>query len=192
MDSRSSRRRRQSAADKVGGHDLHDHLKPCNSTRTTSNQDISLSTFCLIIPILLLTAALLTFILLYRLDNSTILPTTLNKIESNALYVNADSTLLVFISSWMSSLLPCMTAFAVALATYPIAQQLVRDSKSEKHDRLLTSFQLSIAIRFVNGSTWSSLWNLFRYNTSWNKPAARHGAALISITMITLIMVLLG
>lgn len=157
MDPRPYRRCRQSGAGKPDGYDHHHHLKSCHSTRTTSNQDISLSTFCLIVPILLLTTALLTFILLYRLDNSTILPTPPNQIEGNALYVNADSTLLVFISSWMSSLLPCMTAFAVALATYPIAQQLVQDSNSEKHDRLLTSFQLSIAIRFVNGSTWSSL-----------------------------------
>lgn len=192
MDSHPPRRRRQSLAGNPEEYDDHHHLKPCKTTRSTSNQDISWSTFCLIVPILLLTTALLTFILLYRLDNSTILPTPPNKIESNALYVNADSTLLVFISSWMSSLLPCMTAFAVALATYPIAQQLVQDSNTEKHDRLLTSFQLSIAIKFVNGSTWSSLWNLFRYNTGWNKPAARHGAALISITLITLIMVLLG
>lgn len=169
-----------------------DGFKESYTTRPSAYWQIGLSALGLIAPMLLLTAALITFILLYKVDKSTLMPMNPAKIEHNAIYVHADSTLLVFVSSWMSSLVAFLTAFAITLATYPIAQQLLQDSTDGKLDRLLTSFQLSIVIMFMNGSIWNSLWNLLRYNTSWNKRALRHGAALISITLVTTAVIFLG
>lgn len=163
-----------------------------SSTRPNANSEIGLSALGLVVPMLALTATLLTFIMLYRVDKATVLAISPDKIEANAIYVDADSTLLVFVSSWMSSIVPLLTACAITLATYPIAQQLLWDSNKGRHRRLLTSFQLSIAIKFANGSIWASLLNLLQYRISWGRPVARHGIALISITIVTVVMIILG
>lgn len=161
-------------------------------TKLRPNQDIALSTFCIIAPVLVLTVTLLGYIHFYRVDRSTIRPQASGYIQNNAVYVEANSTLLVFVSSWLSSIVPVLTASAITLATYPISQQLLRDSRDGKHDRLPTSFQLSIAIRFVNGSVWASLWGLLRYNTRSKKPIRHYSTALTSVAAVTVIMVILG
>lgn len=179
-------------------HHQHQHKpKPddsheCNCMRLSANQDIALSTFGLIAPTILLTAALWTFVLLYKVDKASILPVDSSKNEDGVIYVDASSTLLIFVSSWMSSLVPLLTVCAITLATYPIAQRLLEDSTLNTQKSLMTSLQLGIAIKFVNGSTWSSLWNLFRYSMCRNRPVTSCSTVLISITAVTIVAVVLG
>lgn len=175
-----------------GNQHEHDHLHVYDDMRPSANRDIALSTACLIVPTVLLSVGLLSFIYIHKIDNSTILAISPETIQDTAIYVDASSTVLVFISSWMSSLAPLLTAFAVALATYPIAQQLLQDSNDERRDKLPTSFQLSIAIKFVNGSTWSSLWNLLHYSAHRRRSMSRHSPTLVSVTMVTITMIILG
>jgi len=178
----------------------NDKLKQSNTFPTTlmrhnkargTRQDIVWNALCLTIPMLLLTLALLVLIFLYRIDVEAAPYPTLEgnstaSMTSDAYYVNRSSTLVIFIASWMSSLAPMMSGFAISLAAYPIAGRLLDDTLQQHKDKLLTPFQLSLTMKLLNGSSWSALWSMLLYRIGWGKRVIRQGAALRALFKVTL------
>lgn len=143
----------------------------------------------------LLTAALVLMVFKYRvtpeIENEFSRPNS-TAFTEDAYYVHADSTMLVFLASWMSSLAPLLAGCAISLAAFPIAQNLFEDTLSTFQDRLPTPFQLTIALKFINGSTWSALWDLLLYRVRWRSQPGRRCAALEALTTVTITTLLLG
>lgn len=159
-------------------------------------QEIAWNAFFLTFPMLVLTCLLFAFVFGYQIDrdeepfeqlkgNESSLP------DDDAYYVNLSSTMLIFLASWMSSLAPMLAGFALTLAAYPVAGKLFEDTNQQNRDRLLTPFQLHLALRLINGSTWSAIWNLMLYRLGWGKRVKAQGAALVSLFRVTLLVVFL-
>lgn len=143
----------------------------------------------------LLTAALVLMVFKYKVttesENQFSRPdTTLS--ANDAYYVHADSTMLVFLASWMSSLAPLLAGCAISLAAYPIAQKLFEDTLSTSQERLPTPFQFAIALKFINGSTWSAIWDLLLYRFRRRSQTVQRCAALEALTSVTVTTLLLG
>lgn len=162
-------------------------------------QDIVWNAFLLTFPLLVLTCGLFALIFAYRVDlsfrssslansatrNTTDLP------DKGAYYVDLSSTTLIFVASWMSSLAPLLTGFAITLAAYPVAETLLEDSDKGARERLLTPFQLHLALRLLDGATWGSIWNLLLYRLGWGKHVKSQGAALTSLFSVTSVVLFL-
>lgn len=91
----------------------------------------------------------------------------------------------------MSTIAPFLSCFAITLAAYPIAQRLLHDSESVYTDRLPTPYQLYMALKLMDGGTWTALWNLLLYNESWKKRANRHATALASLSAVAISTIVL-
>lgn len=142
----------------------------------------------------LLTAALLTLVFEFRsnTEDTFIAETHHSAILNDAFLVDADSTTLIFLASWMSSLAPLLTVFAVTLATYPVAQELLEDTRSQSRKKLPTPYQLSLALSIMNGSTWTGLWNFVLYRLGWKQRASRRSSMLDSVAAVAFVALLLG
>jgi len=159
-------------------------------------QQIAWNTALLTIPMLILTSVLFAFVFGYRIDLEEEPYPNLKGNEStlgddSAYYVDLNSTLLIFLASWMSSLAPMLAGFAITLAAYPIAGRLFEDTMQSNRERLLTPFQLNLTLKLVNGSTWSSLWSLLLYRIGWGKRVQGQGVALTSFLKVTIVVVFL-
>lgn len=159
--------------------------------------DIAWNTFFLTIPMLVLTCILFSFIFGYRVT-STVAPferlrgsNSSSQLSNDAFFVDLNSTFLVFIASWMSSLAPMLASFAIALAAYPVAERLYHDTMQYKRENLLTPFQLHLTLRLITGSTWVAIWNMLLYRLGWGKGSKRQGTALTSLFRLTCMVVLL-
>lgn len=161
-----------------------------------SRIDIFSNVFALSAPILLFSAAFITLILYFQVplesnSDKYLFPVTDTALDTRAYYVKLPSTLLIIAASWMSTLAPLLSGFAIALASYPIAQRLLHDSDTHQHQALPTPFQLGLVLRFLDGATWSGLWNLLLYTETWKKRADRHATVLASLSAVNLSTILL-
>lgn len=159
-------------------------------------KEITWNAFFLIFPVLLLTCLLFAFIFGYRVDQKgepfeQLRGIGSSSLDNDAYYVNLNSTLLIFLVSWMSSLAPMLAGFAVALAAYPVAARLFEDTTQQNQVRLLTPYQLHLTLRLINGSTWGAMWKLMVYRLSWGKRVKGQGAALVSLFRVTLVVIIL-
>jgi hypothetical protein len=66
--------------------------------------------------------------------------------ESGVYYVNLNSTLLVFVSSWVSSVAPLLGSFILALTTYHICRNYLRQVRANRRQALLTPYQFSLTL----------------------------------------------
>ena len=165
------------------------------STRA-KRQEIAWNAALLTIPMLILTSILFAFVFGYRVNLEEEPFPNLKGNESTlgddeAYYVDLNSTFLIFLASWMSSLAPMLAGFAITLAAYPIAGRLFEDTMQSNRERLLTPFQLNLTLKLVNGSTWSGLWSLLLYRIGWGKRVQGQGVALTSFLKVTIVVVFL-
>lgn len=161
-----------------------------------SRHDIFVNFLALSLPILLLSAGFIALVLVYQVDlksnpDNYLFAVANATADPHAYFVKLDSTLLIIVASWISTLSPLLSGFAIALATYPVAQKLLHDSDISNHQTLPTPYQLSLALKLIDGATWSGLWNLLLYNESWKKRAHRHATALASLSAVTLATIFL-
>lgn len=161
-----------------------------------SRLDIFVNFLGLSAPMIICSAPLIALVLLYqvRLDsdpNDYLFAVANATADPHSYYVNLDSTLLIVGASWMSTIAPFSSCFAIALAAYPIAQRLLHDSDGVYPDRLPTPYQLYMSLRLIDGGTWAALWNLLLYNESWKKRANRHAVVLASLSAVTISTIVL-
>lgn len=103
-----------------------------HSQGITSHQvGIAWSWFLVTVPIAALTAVFLVLVFHYRLYHgdppfpNLRLPSAED--EKNVVYVDLSSSMILFTTSWASSVAPMLSSFVVALASCPIARRLSRD-----------------------------------------------------------------
>ena len=152
------------------------------------------SALLLTLPMLLLTIALLALIFGYQVKSSQapfpgLIGNSTDSVVAGAFYVDLPATFVIFVSSWMSSLAPILVGLAISLAIYPISDQFLADSMQSNGDRLLTPYQLAIALKFISGAVWGGLLDLANY---WiGKRAQIQGKTLRSLTWATVSLVFL-
>lgn len=158
------------------------------------NREIVWSALLLTLPLLILTCVFFAFVFGYQVD---IEDAPFERLKGNgsalddgsAYYVNLSATFLIFLASWMSSLAPMLTGVAITLAAYPVAGKLLEDTTSQNPEKLMTPFQFNLAVRLIDGSAWSGLWNVTRYRFGWGKRNRSHSGALAALIRMTLIFV---
>ena len=172
------------------GYSPHDRL-----SIKTKRQEIAWNAGLLVVPMLVLTSVLFAFVYGYQVkfeDGPFLnLKGSNSSHADDAYYVDLNSTFLIFLASWMSSLAPMLAGFAITLAAYPIAGRILEDTMMQNRDRLLTPFQVNLTLKLVNGSTWSGLWSMILYRFGWGKRVKGHGAALASFLKVTVVLILL-
>lgn len=159
--------------------------------RRSGWQYILINSTCLILAVALLTLAFIVYVVKHQFkpgdQGSELFPRESNVPSDNAIYVLVNAATLVFLASWMSSVVPLLTGSAIALATYPVAQSLFKDTVVKNRvDHLPTSFQLSLMLKLINGSIWRGLWGLLQYEVAWKKQTARRATTLTSLAMATI------
>ena len=132
---------------------------------------IAWSWFILTVPITALTIAFLVLVFYYSLNHGDYLFKNLRlpspKDENDALYVDLNSGIILFVASWASSLAPLLSRFVLSLVSFPITRRLFYDMQGSRLDRLPTPYQLALTLKFIDGSALGGIWNWFLYLFSW-------------------------
>lgn len=160
------------------------------------SSDIALACIYLTVPLTTLTVILLSLIYTHRIVHEegpfSNLPVANLNNDRHSVYVTLSSTFIVFIASWMSSLAPVLAGFAVGLAAYSVGQKLLRDTRRAKLENLPTPYQLSLTLRFLNGSTWTALWFWVLYKLGWRQKPLAQAKSLTSVIAIAVATTILG
>jgi hypothetical protein len=157
---------------------------------------VALSFFILTGPMLAFTAVLLGLVFYYRVKHTDgPFPNLQNKEmhdEAGIYYVRLSATFLIFISSWSSSLGPLLVGFALALAAYPIARQLLRQARANNPRELLTPHELALTLKFLEGGGFGALWAWVKYLANPRQKRQPQATTLVSVASVTVVAVSLG
>jgi hypothetical protein len=163
---------------------------------TSHRAGIAWSWFLITVPISALTAVFLALVFHYRLQHgdppfpNLRLPSAED--EKNVFYVNLSSNVILFSTSWASSVAPMLSSFVLVLASFPIARRLSRDIQRGRADRLPTPYQLSLTLKFIDGSPLGAMWGWICYVLSWNKGGERQTPPLRAASTVAVLATLLG
>ncbi|KAJ5403236.1 hypothetical protein N7509_003107 [Penicillium cosmopolitanum] len=112
--------------------------------------------------------------------------------ENNAVFVDLNSSVILFVTSWASSLAPMLSGFLMALASFPIARQLSNNIRNGRTDSLPTPYQLGLTIRFLDGSALGAIWSWMIYVVSWRKTRVPQTPLLVTTSNIAVLATVLG
>lgn len=163
---------------------------------TSHRAGIAWSWFLITVPISALTAVFLALVFRFRVYHGD--PPFQNlrlasaEDEKNVFYVNLSSSIILFSTSWASSVAPMLSGFVLVLASFPIARRLSRDTQRGRVDRLPTPYQLSLTLKFVDGSLLGAMWDWICYLLSWNKGGERQTPPLRAASSVALLATFLG
>ncbi|GFF41089.1 hypothetical protein IFM58399_06146 [Aspergillus lentulus] len=163
---------------------------------TSHRAGIAWSWFLVTVPISALTAVFLALVFHYRLHHGDSpfpnlrLPSAED--EKNVFYVNLSSSVILFSTSWASSVAPMLSSFVLVLASFPIARRLSRDIQRGRADRLPTPYQLCLTLKFIDGSLLGAMWDWFCYFLPWNKGGERQTPPLRAASTVAVLATLLG
>lgn len=169
---------------------------PTGKSMTGRYADIITSFVIVTIPMLLFTAVLLGLVFHYRVSHNS--PPFENLLvagaqdEAGVYYVNIEATVLIFISSWSSSLAPILTGFVVALVAYPIARKFLQEARAHRPQQLLTPYQLALTLKFWDGGGVGALWNWLKYVFGWRSKRQRQASPLKSTASVTVLAIILA
>ncbi len=147
------------------------------------------------IPMLAFSAALLGLVYRYRVTHSIPTDDRLRSSdttdEPGVYYVKLSATVLIFISSWSSSLGPLLLSFLMTLASYPLARHFWHDIRQQK-DTLPTPFQFALSLKFIGGGGWGALYSWSRYLVGWKKQRQFQSTLLTESAFVTVVATILG
>ncbi|RAL00752.1 uncharacterized protein BO80DRAFT_502163 [Aspergillus ibericus CBS 121593] len=154
------------------------------------------SWFLLTVPLTCLTAVFLALVFSYRIGKGDSgyesLWEGLTLDLSGAYYVNMNSSVLLFVTSWSSSLAPMLSGFLITLASFPIARRYLQDIQNGHFERLPTPYQLTLMMKFFDGGTLGATWSWIVYVVSWGKKRQPQTKPLTSAASVALLATLLG
>ncbi|PWY96049.1 hypothetical protein BO94DRAFT_530757 [Aspergillus sclerotioniger CBS 115572] len=157
---------------------------------------IILSWFLLTVPLTCLTAVFLALVFSYRVKKGNSPYITLYEgltlDFSSAYYVNMNSSILLFVTSWASTLAPMLSGFLITLASFPIAHRYLQDIRNARFERLPTPYQLTLMMKFFDGGTLGATWSWIVYVFSWGKKRQPQTRPLTSAAAVALLATLLG
>ncbi|KEQ58392.1 uncharacterized protein M437DRAFT_59500 [Aureobasidium melanogenum CBS 110374] len=157
--------------------------------------DIALSALVITVPFLILSGVLLALVFNLRVVQE---PSIFSQGQQNTLnepgvyYVNISSTFLVFIASWSSSIVPMLATFMMTLASFPIANNVLKQSRLEKCTRSLTPYQFALALNFLSGGGYGAAWRWIKYLFMQREARERQAQALTQAPSFALLTLLLG
>lgn len=138
---------------------------------------------------LCLTICLLVLVFYFQVSytapaNSDLELPTLN--EPDVYYVDLSATFITAVGSWSSSLAPSIGGFMVALYSYPLTKRYLKEVRSEtpKEAELFTPFQLSLALRFLNGGGLGALWSWGTYICGWRGRRQPQPSILLALSAL--------
>jgi hypothetical protein len=147
------------------------------------------------IPMLVFSAVLLALVYKYRVTHASNtnenLKSSATSDEAGVYYVNLSATVLIFISSWSSSLGPLLLGFLMTLASYPLARHYWSEVREQK-PTLPTPFQFALSVKFISGGGWGALYNWLRYLVGWRKQRHYQSTLLTESAFATVIITILG
>ena len=133
-----------------------------------ANMEIGLASATLLVPMLALSAILITLVFSHQMpnNNSTYTITGNGTAESlgAAYYVDYSATTLVYIASLTSTVATLLLSAAMVLFSYFLASKFAKQSDNGEHHRLPSPYQLELLIRIIDGrlmALWSYLLYLF-------------------------------
>ncbi|PYI10965.1 hypothetical protein BO78DRAFT_333913 [Aspergillus sclerotiicarbonarius CBS 121057] len=154
------------------------------------------SWFLLTVPLTCLTAVFLALVFTYRMGRGDSgyesLWVGLTTDLSGAYYVNMNSSILLFVTSWASSLAPMLSGFIITLASFPIARRYLQDIQQGRFEKLPTPYQLGLMMKFFDGGTLGATWSWIVYVVSWGKKRQPQTRPLTSAASVALLATLLG
>jgi hypothetical protein len=112
--------------------------------------------------------------------------------DENVVYVNLNSSVILFVASWASSLAPMLSGFFMALASFPIARQLSNNIRNGRTDSLPTPYQLGLTLKFLDGSALGAMWSWMIYLVSWRKTRVPQTPLLVTTSNIAVLATILG
>jgi hypothetical protein len=143
----------------------------------------------MVLPMLLLSGLLLGLIFFYRVPPNKYIHEDLGLEQDfpDAYLVHFSATMLVTVASWSSTVAPVLIGFAITLASYPAAKDLLTASNTMDTAQLPTPFQLSLIVSTLSNNSFTSLWNWSAYTFGWEGKRQGQPKALRGLT-ITLFM----
>ncbi|KAK5557546.1 hypothetical protein LTR46_004574 [Exophiala xenobiotica] len=157
--------------------------------------DIWTASTIITIPMLAFSAALLGLVYRYRVTHSIPTDDRLRSSdttdEPGVYYVNLSATVLIFISSWSSSLGPLLLSFLMTLASYPLARHFWQNIQQQKGP-LPTPFQFALSLKFIGGGGWGALYSWTSYLVGWKKQRQFQSTLLTESAFVTVVATILG
>ena len=146
----------------------------------------------MVLPMLFLSALLLGLIFFYRIPPNQYAHNDLGleQDHSNAYLVDFSATMLVTVASWSSTVAPVLIGFAITLASYPAAKDMLTASNTMDTAKLPTPFQLSLIVSTMSSSPFTSLWNWSAYTFGWEGKRQGQPKALRGLTITLFLGVL--
>jgi uncharacterized membrane protein len=143
----------------------------------------------MVLPMLFLSGILLGLIFFYRVPPNKYVHDDLGMEQdfSDAYLVRFSATMLVTVASWSSTVAPILIGFAITLASYPAAKDMLTASNTTNTTPLPTPFQLSLIVSTMSSNPFTSLWNWSAYTFGWEGKRQSQPRALRRLT-ITLFM----
>lgn len=152
-----------------------------------------LAGFLAIVPLLSLFIALVSLLLLYRVEARHIsrpdFAFSESRFDPAAFYVDFDATRYTTVASWTSSIALLLPGFLTSLIWYHQAQQLENDACLAKYDDLLTPYQLALLLNLKSG-TLGSVWEYISYVISRRRE--RQARFLLNTGFVVLLSTSLG
>lgn len=177
-------------------HGTHDVEASSNGRVSIQRKTLLKSLFwplvIIIIPITLLSTALLGLIYGYRVNSDDSLFPTSTAVDEHSgrrsyVLVNYSATRLVFVASFLSSLAPILASSIMTLWSLPIAERMRIASIKSQHSALPTPYQLSLVVGIILAS-YERLWQYFLYAFSKSPskiaPVLNQTAIMLSIAII--------
>ncbi|PYH89986.1 hypothetical protein BO71DRAFT_402603 [Aspergillus ellipticus CBS 707.79] len=163
---------------------------------TSHRLTILWSWFVLTVPLTALTAVFLALVFRNRVSHGFTLFESLleawDQESHDAYYVNMNSSVLLFVTSWASSLGHMLSGFLITLASFPIARRLLQDIQRGRIQRLPTPYQLALLLKFLDGGSLGATWSWLVYLVSWGKKRQRQTPPLTMAASAALLATLLG
>jgi hypothetical protein len=182
---------RKPVADGRGAY-LHTDVKGISNRLS----DIGFSCLILTMPMILFSAVLLGLVFSYRVTHHGVAYENLrlNETAEDAgfYFVAINSTFLIFIASWSSSLAPALAGFALTLTSYPVARQLRRSVGEHRTQQLPTPYQLALTLQFLAGGGLGALWSWTKYSFGWKNRRQFHAPVLSRLVSVTSCATFLG
>ncbi|KAI3049420.1 hypothetical protein CBS147352_5956 [Aspergillus niger] len=155
------------------------------------------SWFLLTVPLSSLTAVFLALVFSYRIGHGdspfeNLRVGLATEGSSDAYYVNMNSSILLFVTSWASTLAPMLSGFLITLASFPIAKRYLENIQQGRFERLPTPYQLTLMLKFFDGGTLGATWSWIVYLVSWKKKRQPQTPTLFSAASVALLATLLG
>jgi hypothetical protein len=128
---------------------------------------IMINTLIVVVPLLLICIILLCLVFHYRVRHNVPFGGRLQSVgtedESGVIYVNINPTYLMKVASLSSTIATSLASFAVILAAYPLAVNILQQTQLLNYDKLLTPYQYYLALGLVESASIPAIYRWLMY-----------------------------